>query len=82
MLCIDLRIIKIISNKIAPLVRSKFGLYAQVKISCQAIFFDLFKKSKMSVSAGRQDLTLAIAFKLNNANGFGDLTDAENIVEI
>ena len=69
-------------QKITPPVRSKFGLYAQVKISCQAIFSVRKEILEMAVSAGRQDIALAIAFKLNNANGFGDLADAENIIEI
>lgn len=40
------------------------------------------RKSKMSISAGRKDLALAVAFKFNHSNGFGDLADAKNITEI
>ena len=81
MLCIDLRIIKLSPKKSLRRCEASLDYMHRSKFRVKQFFSRYVKKSKVPVSAGRYDLALAIAFKLNNANGFGDLADAEKIVE-
>lgn len=82
MLCIDLRIIKLSPKKLLRRREASLDYRHRSIFPVKHFFSTRAKKSKMPVSAGRQYLALAIAFKLNNANGFSDLADAKNFVEI
>ena len=81
-LCIDLRIIKLSPKKSLRRGEASLDYMHRLNFSVKHFFSCGSRKSKMSISAGRKDLALAVAFKFNHSNGFGDLADAKNISEI